>query len=96
MDFTWDENSNRVTATAVPIVGSPITATFSYDDANRLGLITDVTGDSTTPGYDANGNRTSLAYPNGVATSYAYNALNRLTDLNPNDVASIENVYGYT
>jgi RHS repeat-associated protein len=31
---------------------------------------------------DPNGNRASLAYPNGTATAYTYDRLNRLTDLN--------------
>jgi len=34
-----------------------------------------------TSGYDANGNRTSLSYPNGTVTGYAYDDLNRLRNL---------------
>jgi RHS repeat-associated protein len=63
-------------------VGSSVLATsYSYDDANRLDVVTDPTARAYDHGYDANGNRKSLTYPNGVVTAYTYNDLNRLTDL---------------
>ena len=63
--------------------GAPtvLTTGYTYDDANRLDLVTDAAGRIYDHGYDANGNRTTLAQPNGTLTSYAYNTLNRLTTL---------------
>jgi RHS repeat-associated protein len=54
--------------------------TYSYDQLNRLATVTDASG-VTTYNYDAVGNLASYSYPNGVLTSYAYNSLNRLTNM---------------
>ena len=48
---------------------------------NRLDTVTDPAGRAYTHAYDANGNRASLAHPNGVETAYTYDTLNRLTSL---------------
>ena len=61
--------------------GTTTTATYAYDDASRLDTVTDAQGGIYDLSYDAVGNRTGLAYPNGAQTTYAYNALNRLTNL---------------
>jgi RHS repeat-associated protein len=53
---------------------------FAYDDVNRLTAVTDDRG-TTQFEYDAVGNRTAMLRPNGVRTTYAYDALNRLTGL---------------
>jgi RHS repeat-associated protein len=47
---------------------------------NRLSTVTDPAG-ATTYGYDAVGNLQSFTYPNGVAHTYTYDTLNRLTQL---------------
>ena len=44
----------------------------------RLVSVTDLEG-TTNYSYDANGNRTSTVYPNGVTTTYSYNSLNQIT-----------------
>ncbi len=55
-------------------------ATYSYDNANRLTGITNVS-DSTTVGYGYNNTNqvTSRTYPNGVTTTYDYDGMSRLT-----------------
>ncbi len=60
--------------------------------------MTDVEG-TTTYTYDANGNRTSTEYPNGVVTTYGYNSINALvsevtTDSDDNILASYEYTIG--
>jgi YD repeat-containing protein len=46
--------------------------------------------------YDTVGNLQSYQYPNAVTTSYAYNALNRLTTMTVNTTASQLASYSYT
>ena len=84
--YLYDANGNRTRLTAtLPAVGggsaTVLTTTYTHDDANRLDLVTDTAGRVYDHGYDLNGNRTSLAQPNGTLTSYVYNTLNRLTNL---------------
>ena len=64
----------------------------------RLISVTDVEG-TTTYAYDANGNRISTTYPNGVVTTYGYNSINALvsevtTDSEENVLASYEYTIG--
>ncbi len=57
-------------------------ATYSYDNANRLTGITNVS-DSTTVGngYNNTNQVTSRTYPNGITTTYDYDGMSRLTRL---------------
>jgi YD repeat-containing protein len=54
--------------------------TYTYDELNRLATVTDASG-VTTYNYDAVGNLGGYTYPNGVATSYAYDGQNRLVQV---------------
>jgi RHS repeat-associated protein len=99
LEYLYDANGNRTTLTAtIPAVGggSPtvLTTAYTYDDANRLDLVTDTADRVYDHGYDVNGNRTSLAQPNGTQTTYAYNTLNRLTSLTTTHGGDV--VQGYT
>ena len=47
-------------------------------------------------GYDPNGNRETLAYPNGALTTYTYNTLNRLTNLSTIRQSTTIQSYGFT
>jgi RHS repeat-associated protein len=49
-----------------------------YDTLSRLHQSIGAAGQTTTFGYDANGNRTSITDPLGRVTTYAYDALNRV------------------
>jgi YD repeat-containing protein len=57
-------------------------------------VVTDPLGRAYDHGYDPNGNRQSLSYPNGTATSYAYDDLNRLKTLTT--TGPLGTVQGYT
>ena len=46
--------------------------------------------------YDANGNLASTLYPNGVQTTYTYNALNRLTQVSAAKGGGARPSYAYT
>jgi RHS repeat-associated protein len=80
LEYAYDENGNR-TRLAATTGATVLTTAYTYDDAGRLDTVTDPEGRVYDYGYDDNGNRTSLAYPNGTSTAYAYDALDRLTDL---------------
>ena len=58
-------------------------------------MVTDPAGRPYDHGYDPNGNRQSLAHPNGAETAYAYDTLNRLTNLSTNHPSSSRFIQSY-
>jgi RHS repeat-associated protein len=54
--------------------------TYGYDSANRPLTIGSSSG-TFTYGYDLQGRRSSLTYPNGVTANYGYDTMGRLTSL---------------
>jgi RHS repeat-associated protein len=95
LTYTYDANGNRETLTST--VGAAVTtATYAYDDASRLDTVTDTLGRVYDLGYDAVGNRTSLAHPNGVTMAYGYNTLNRLTNLTTQNGATTIQSHAFT
>src|SRR6185436_4703307 len=64
--------------------------------ANRIVAVQDPASRRTTFGYDAQGNATTATYPNGVAASYAYDALNRLTALDYTQDGTTVRSFAYT
>jgi RHS repeat-associated protein len=80
LSYGYDGNGNRLTLEAT-IGGQTHAIGYSYDDASRLDIVRDPLNRTYDHGYDANGNRTSLQYPNATVTAYAYDTLNRLTNL---------------
>ena len=90
--YTYDSAGNRTS------VAAPNSSTsFSYDRLNRLSATTDPDGGATAYTYDGVGNRSSVTYPNGAVAQYAYDSLNRLTNLD-NLTATGETIssYAYT
>ena len=73
-----------------------LTTTYSYDDASRLDIVTDPNGGQYGFDWDPNGNRSSLSQPNGTATSYIYDTLNRLTNLTTNGPSAVIQSYDFT
>ena len=74
-----------------PANGINVKTTFTYDKRNLLATLVDGTGTSTYS-YDANGNRTGLTLSNGVVTTTAFDAANRVTQLK-NEDGSSNNIY---
>jgi len=95
LDFTYDENGNRLTITATA-GGVSKTTSYTYDDASRLDHVIDPEGRIVDFDYDANGNRKALIYPNGTRTDYAYNTLNRLMNLTTAGPAGTVQSYAFT
>src|SRR5579864_5405775 len=78
LTYTYDAAGNMLSLVSSNAGGASMT--YTYDPLNRLGSVTDASG-ATTYSYDAVGNLGGFAYPNGVSTSYNYNTLNRLTQM---------------
>ncbi|MCZ7670535.1 MAG: hypothetical protein M5U34_26985 [Chloroflexi bacterium] len=57
------------------------TTWYGYDDLNRLTVVTDTFDAIIRYGYDLNGNRTNMVYPDGRTVTYTYDADNRLDTL---------------
>ena len=76
----YDPNGNvlKVTESYSGATGTRVT-TKSYDHFDRLIQVTDAFGKTLGYQYDANGNRTLLQDPDSKATSYAFDALNRVS-----------------
>ncbi|HYG11873.1 MAG TPA: RHS repeat-associated core domain-containing protein, partial [Pyrinomonadaceae bacterium] len=80
LSYTYDAAGNTLTLRSSNSEG--VSINYAYDNLNRLTTVTDNRlGGSTAYAYDPNGNLQSLAYQNQVRTSYTYDALNRLTNL---------------
>jgi RHS repeat-associated protein len=94
LGYTYDGNGNRLTLTAT-VNGQSHTTGYTYDDAGRLDVVTDPAGRVYDHGYDRNGNRESLAHPNGVATAYTHDNLNRLTNLATTHPTSSRHIQSY-
>lgn len=74
--YTYDAKGNRKSVT------TPGGATtYSYDANDRLAALADPGARSTSFMYDAEGNRTDTELANGITSTYAYDALNRLTNV---------------
>jgi RHS repeat-associated protein len=70
---------------------------YSYDALNRLSTVKDnrLTAGTTTYAYDNVGNLQGYLYPNNVKTTYAYNTLNRLTNVSIGTGSTLAS-YAYT
>jgi len=55
--------------------------TYTYDEINRVGSVTDQFGQTISYGYDKAGNRTSLTYPGDKTVQYAFDKADRLAEL---------------
>ncbi len=84
-DFVYDPAGNRLQQ-AVDEGGGPATIASIYDDRDRL-----LTVDTTSYGWDANGNLTSKT--EGGATSYLWDVENRLTSVTLENGTVVETAY---
>jgi len=93
--YAYDGNGGR-TALTVTHAGQTYNTAYSYDDASRLDLVTDPANRVYDLGHDATGNRSSLQHPNGTATAYTYDSLNRLTNLTTTGPLGTVQSYAFT
>lgn len=98
LDYQYDPVGNR-TQVKITRNGTVTSLTdYGYDDFNRLETVTDSSG-VTVYSYDDVGNLETVTYPNGLVTTYGYNAVNQLqtvvtTDSNNGD--AVVGSYTYT
>ncbi len=74
LTYSYDPMGNRTGMTS--FLG---TTRYDYDPLDRLSRLTDPQGGIYDFGYDRASRRTSSRFPNGLATTYAYDASGRLT-----------------
>ncbi len=92
ISYTYDELGNRASMTT-----TSGTTLYSYDALHRLENVTGPDGGITAYTYDNVGNRASVIYPNGAETTYVYNSLNRLTNIeNRRSDSTIISSYSYS
>ena len=71
-----DANGNRASLTE-----GTLNFGYAYDALNRLRKASDSLGNSIVFDYDLDGRRTSVTRPNGVKTTYAYDAASQVTSI---------------
>jgi len=95
LSYTYDLHGNLASIRSSNTNGTSVN--YSYDALNRLATVRDdrLSPGTTTYTYDSVGNVASFLYPNGVQHGYAYNGLNRLTNVGVTGPATAAS-YAYT
>lgn len=97
--YNYDQNSNRIELD-VTSGGATNKTFYGYDPDNRLNSVINNsllgTGLPITYDYYLNDLRQDLKYPNGITTTYGYNALNRLNHIAQIKSNVINQSYDYT
>jgi RHS repeat-associated protein len=80
--LTYDQDGNTLSVTST--LSGPTTDTYTYDPMNRLnGSALTISGSTYTTifAYDKGGNLAKITYPDGLAVSMTYDAVNRLKNV---------------
>ncbi len=98
--YGYDAAGN-LTARTADTIGSIWTDGYSYDEAGRVTTVTTedpfaLTTENYGLGYDTTGQLTSLAYPNGLTTSYGYDVLGQLTRIEIADATQVVERWDYS
>lgn len=83
LSYTYDAAGNLASMTSSNTHG--VSATYGYDDLNRLTSVVDgnLSGSNTTSyTYDNANNLGDVTYPNGIQSQFTYDTLNRVSTLN--------------
>ena len=83
LSYTYDAAGHVASIQSSNTNGANVS--YTYDDLDRLSTVVDnhLSGNNTTTyTYDAASNLGTVAYPNGLQSSFTYDALNRLTAMN--------------
>lgn len=101
----WSDSTPDVTTTydaasrALTMNSSVSALTYTYDGANELTSEVQNIAGAAAPatvayGYDADGNRASLVYPDGHAVAYGYSARNQVSNVSVDGAPALAS-YGY-
>ena len=84
--FGYDVRGNR---TEINLPNNDKTLEYLYDDFSRISSIPGYFGTNVEPGfcYNENGNLISLNRANGIETTYSYDNLNRVIDINSTPIS---------
>jgi RHS repeat-associated protein len=95
LSYTYDPGGNLTSIRSSNSEGASVD--YTYDMLNRLETVTDnrIADGTTRYTYDAVGNLAGYTYPNGVESSFTYNAVNRLIDLTSRRGADVAR-FGYS
>ncbi|WP_049722685.1 choice-of-anchor A family protein [Gilvimarinus polysaccharolyticus] len=93
--YEYDKAGNRTNITLTEPDNTQSEMDFAFDNGSRLSWAQTDDGRSYYY-YDENGNLRQVRYPNSVATNYAYNALNRLTQVDINKSSTTLGAFTYT
>ena len=94
--YSYDLAGNRTGFTLEKSGETVHNVTYSYDNLNRLSIVSENGAIEATYTYDTNGNRATLTLGNGVVTTYSYNLANWVTNLsNKNSDGEILSSYSY-
>jgi RHS repeat-associated protein len=81
LSYTYDAAGHVASITSSNSNGA--SASYSYDELNRLSTVVDNRlGSTTSYSYDSASNLATATYPNGLKSTFTYDPLNRLTALN--------------
>jgi RHS repeat-associated protein len=81
LGYTYDAAGHVASITSSNTNGA--SASYSYDELNRLSTLVDNRlGSTTSYSYDPASNLATATYPNGLKSTFTYDPLNRLTALN--------------
>jgi YD repeat-containing protein len=91
-DLTYDGVGNRLTKTRHAGVGDA-TTTYTYDAANQLESVEEMTGARTTYTFDTAGNQTVVESETGALTTNTWDARNRLVHMVGASQTPVTHVY---
>jgi RHS repeat-associated protein len=84
LTYTYDTAGNVASMNSSNANG--VSVAYTYDSLNRLATVVDnrlpVGQNTTTYSYDPASNLATVTYPNGLSSTFGYDTLNRMTDLN--------------
>ena len=90
LDYAYDPASNLRTRLTGTVGGATFAHAYTYDRANQPLTVIDSLARTFTFAYTPTGQTSSLAYPNGVTSQDAYNALSRLTGVTTRNAGGVD------
>ena len=94
-EYTYDIVQNILQIEAKSGNTPVVTTGYTYDEAGRMESVSEGGVTQCLYSYDANGNRSEMAYANGITAEYTYNSANMLIGLTNKKGAAVVSSYTY-